>query len=68
MRDEDPLDTQPGANPDITTHSGGITFEMHTVGNDDRLVIRCDDDGEVWVSLQSEFEEYVRTHGMRQRQ
>lgn len=50
------LDRQPGSMPDITTTVRGLTFVMHPLGtrNDQRLVIRCDDSGDVWLSIQSQ--------------
>lgn len=52
------LDGKPGQLPDIRAHAGNITFVMATVGArpDSRLVIRCDADGNVWVSIRSERE------------
>jgi hypothetical protein len=49
------FDDQPGSFPEITTNSGGITFTMVPPGtpNGERLVIRCDTDGEVWISIQT---------------
>lgn len=46
-------DQRPGSMPDIRTNAGSITFIMTTgrVSNQARLVIRCDGDGELWVSI-----------------
>jgi hypothetical protein len=54
---QDTMDSRPGSIPDIKTGGRGLTFEMHPLGirNDERLVIRCDDDGEVWISIQSDI-------------
>jgi hypothetical protein len=50
----DTVDGRPGSIPDIKTGLRGLTFEMHPIGtrHDERLVIRCDDDGGVWISIQ----------------
>lgn len=47
-------DRQPGTLPDIRADAGGIRFAMAPPGvpQGDRLVIRCDADDEVWVSIQ----------------
>jgi len=54
-RRQDPLDGRPRSIPDIKTGARGLTFEMHPLGlhRDERLVIRCDDEGDVWISIQS---------------
>ena len=46
-------DQRRGAIPDIRTDVGGITFVMIPPGTPggERLVIRCDADGEVWISI-----------------
>lgn len=48
------LDRQPGPLPEIRTDGGGITFVMAPPGatRGEQLVIRCDADGEVWISIQ----------------
>ena len=53
---QDTLDRQPGATPDIKTVPDGVTFDMHAVGTrqNEHLVIRCDDSGEVWMSIRSD--------------
>jgi hypothetical protein len=53
-RHQNALDRRPGSIPDIRTDVGGLTFVMRPRGtrNDERLVIRCDDEGEVWLSIQ----------------
>jgi hypothetical protein len=47
------LDGEPGALPDIRTNVRGITFVMAPPGapRGEQLVIRCDADGEVWISI-----------------
>lgn len=52
-RGQHTLDRQPGSLPDIRTNNGGITFVMTPPGSPrgDQLVIRCDADGEVWISI-----------------
>jgi hypothetical protein len=50
MRHERPaFDQRPGSVPAIRTDNGGITFIMVLAGipKSDRLVIRCDADGQV---------------------
>ena len=49
------LDRQPGSLPDIRTNNGGITFVMAPTGapSGDQLVIRCDADGGVWISIRT---------------
>jgi len=51
----DALDRKPGALPEIRMDLRGLRFVMHPPGAraTERLVIRCDDDGEVWVSIVS---------------
>jgi hypothetical protein len=58
LRRQDILDRQPGPAPQIRTGACGLTFEMHPAGirNSERLVIRCDAVGEVWISIQTEPE------------
>jgi hypothetical protein len=55
-RRHDALNDRPGAIPDIRTTGVGVTFEMHPLGtrHTTRLIIRCDDDGEVWISIRSD--------------
>jgi hypothetical protein len=50
------LDRQPGSLPDIRADAGSITFGMVPPGarRGERLVIRCDADGEVWISIQTD--------------
>ena len=50
----DTLDHRPGSLPDITKDGGSITFDMRPLGMRDheRLIIRCDEAGEVWISIQ----------------
>jgi hypothetical protein len=49
------IDDRPGALPDIRTSGGGVTFVMSPCGtlSSERLIIRCDDRGEIWVSIGS---------------
>ena len=49
------IDRRPGRLPDIRTDDGGITFVMVPLGapHPDQLVIRCDDNGQAWVSIRS---------------
>ena len=51
------LDQQPGSLPEIKADVRGLTFVIHPAGtrSDERLIIRCDDEGEVWMSIQPEF-------------
>jgi hypothetical protein len=58
LRRQDSLDRQPGPAPDIRTGARGLIFEMHPAGirNSERLVIRCDGMGEVWISIQTDAE------------
>jgi hypothetical protein len=53
VRTQQAIDRQPGTLPDIRTDDGGITFAMAPLGapHHDQLVIRCDDNGEVWVLI-----------------
>ena len=53
---QDTLDCQPGAMPEIRTVVDGVTFEMRLVGirQNERIVIRCDDTGEVWMSIHAD--------------
>lgn len=53
-REQQMLDRRPGSLPDIHMDVGGITFVMVPPGapRGERLVIRCDTDGEVWISIQ----------------
>lgn len=52
-RTQQKLDRQPGTLPDIRADDGGITFVMVLPGapNHDWLMIRCDDNGEVWAAI-----------------
>jgi hypothetical protein len=47
------LDQRPGSLPDIRSDRGGITFIIAQAGPPQRepLVIRCDTDGEIWLSI-----------------
>jgi hypothetical protein len=49
------LDQRPGALPDVRTCGSDITFVMAPAGTpaSDRLIIRCDDHGGVWISIGS---------------
>jgi hypothetical protein len=52
-RHQHALDGQPGSVPDIRTDVRGLTFVIRPLGtrSHERLVIRCDDAGEVWMSI-----------------
>jgi hypothetical protein len=62
------LDSQPGSLPDILPDTGGLKFVMRPRGTNTRkrLVIRCEDAGEVWVSIQPDegSSEQPIDHGM----
>ena len=47
------LDGRPGSLPVIHTSTKDVTFVMAPLGapNGDQLVIRCDANGEVWISI-----------------
>jgi hypothetical protein len=47
------LDLRPGAIPDIRPDGDGITYLLEIAGTQGggRLVIRCDPDGAIWVSI-----------------
>ena len=51
-RERQTLDRRPGSLPDIHTDAGSITFVMTPARapQNARLVIRCDPDGELWIS------------------
>jgi hypothetical protein len=53
-RGHDALDRRPGSPPEVRTDIRGLSFFMRLSGtrSDERLVIRCDDNGEVWMSIQ----------------
>lgn len=55
-RHRDVLDTQPGSLPEIKEHVDGLTFVMRPRGvpKTERLVIRSDDAGDLWVSIASD--------------
>ena len=48
------IDRHPGSLPDIRANTGGITFVMPPRGlpKGKQLAIRCDAEGEVWISIQ----------------
>jgi len=52
-RERQTVDQRPGSLPDIRTDHGGITFIMVPRGTptSEPLVIRCDADGEIWISI-----------------
>jgi hypothetical protein len=56
MRGQHTLDRQPGTLPEITTDSHGITFVMTRLGSrrGEQLIIRCDTNGEIWMSIRPE--------------
>jgi hypothetical protein len=47
-------DHRPGAVPMIRTVEGSLTYTIVPAGarRGEELVIRCDDEGEVWISIQ----------------
>jgi hypothetical protein len=47
------LDGQPGSLPDIRSNMDSVTFVMvpPELPRGDELVIRCDADGDVWISI-----------------
>lgn len=46
------LDRKPGTLPEIQATEDGIAFVMAPFGaHGQRLVIRCDDNGDVWVAI-----------------
>ena len=47
-------DHRPGAVPMIRTVEGSLTYTIVPAGtrHGEELVIRCDDEGEVWISIQ----------------
>lgn len=47
-------DSQPGRLPDIRANTEGVTYTMtaHGVRPATAIVIRCDTNGDVWISLQ----------------
>ena len=52
------LDRQPGAAPEIRSLGDQVTFQLDIAGLPDRikLLIRCDESGEVLASLATGFE------------
>jgi len=50
------LDATPGALPEIRPHRDGITYVMTPPGTrlGQELVIRCDENGDAWISLRRE--------------
>jgi hypothetical protein len=53
-RERHTFDQRPGSVPVIRTNKGGITFVIVPAGTPkgEHLVIRCDADGEVWISIE----------------
>jgi len=47
-------DHRPGAVPTIRAAEGSLTYTIVPAGarRGEELVIRCDDEGEVWISIQ----------------
>ena len=47
------LDLKPGVLPEIDAVDGSVIFTMKIAGRqtNDQLVIRCDLDGEIWLSV-----------------
>ena len=56
-------DRRPGAPPEIRMDAGGIWFVMAPPGvpPGERLVIRCDTDDGLWVSIQPAVSEHARS-------
>jgi hypothetical protein len=52
-RDRPTVDERPGSLPEIRTDDASITFAMGVSGipRGQHLVIRCDADGEIWISI-----------------
>jgi hypothetical protein len=52
-RPQSALDRQPGRIPDISEDGRGVTYVIDLVGGrpTHRLIIRCDNDGGVWMSI-----------------
>jgi len=48
------FDHRPGSVPTIKVAEGGLTYTIVPAGarRGEQLVIRCDDNGEVWISIQ----------------
>ena len=57
------LDGRPGSLPLIRTDTRSITFVMTLPGvrPDERLVIRCDAEGEMWISIRPEETSFNQT-------
>ena len=65
-RTQQTLDRQRGALPDIRSDAGGITFVIKPQGapHRDQLVIRCDENGDAWVSIRpGRTRPAIRTEG-----
>lgn len=45
------MDERPGPLPAIRSDGESLTFDMPVKGEDSRLILRCDPDGSVWVSI-----------------
>jgi len=47
------LDLKPGVLPEIDAVDGSVIFSMEIVGQrpHEQLVIRCDLDGQIWLSI-----------------
>jgi len=47
------IDDHPGPLPDIRTTGSSVTFVMTPIGTEpsERLIVRCDDAGQIWVSI-----------------
>ena len=52
-RPQNALDRQPGRTPDISQDGRGLTYVIHVAAGrlTYRLILRCDNDGEVWMSI-----------------
>jgi hypothetical protein len=55
------LDRQPGVLPEIRTDTRNITFTMAPPGTaaGEQLVIRCDANGDVWLSIRGTMQPRV---------
>ena len=45
------IDERPGPLPAIRSDGQSVTFDMLVKDEDSRLVLRCDTNGSVWVSI-----------------
>ena len=54
MNTPHPLDGQPGSEPEIHAHDDSVTFsfDVANVRQGAVLIVRCDEDGNVWVAIE----------------